>query len=133
MQFSHSRERLSGRKKGVEGTIERLSQALSGSRSPLRHLAHEYLKKLEPLGVRPIEAEPRISTLRESDERIERLLSKHNIGLGELLIGVHPGAGYGRPRWPFERFISIASRMIHNFNARVLVFAAPANAVWRNG
>jgi ADP-heptose:LPS heptosyltransferase len=81
------------------------------------------LKKLEPLGVRPVEAEPRIATLRESDERIEKLLRKHGAAFGELLIGVHPGAGRGRPRWPIDRFASIAARLIHNFGARVLVFS----------
>jgi ADP-heptose:LPS heptosyltransferase len=126
LQFTHSRERLSGRKKGIEAALERLSEAISHAGAAPRHIAHEYLKKLEPLGVRPIEAEPRIATLRESDERIERLLSKHNVGFGELLIGVHPGAGSGKPRWPLDRFASIATRMIHAFGARVLVFTGPS-------
>lgn len=125
LQFIHSSERLSGRKKGIEGALDRLSKAIGHAGAAPRHVAYEYLKKLEPLGVRPVEAEPRIATLRESDERIERLLSKHNVGFGELLVGVHPGASHGRPRWPIDRFASIASRMIHNFDARVLVFAGP--------
>jgi ADP-heptose:LPS heptosyltransferase len=125
MQFVHSRERLSGKKKGIEAALDRLSKAIGHAGAASRHVAHEYLRKLEPLGVRPIEAEPRLATLRESDEGIERLLSKHNFGFGELLVGVHPGASHGRPRWPIERFASIASRMIHNFDARVLVFAGP--------
>jgi len=125
MQFVHSRERLNGKKRGIDAALDRLSQAISGSRHLSRHVAHEYLRRLEPLGVRPVEAEPRIDTLRESDERIERLLVKHDVRFGELLIGVHPGAGEGKPRWPLERFASIAARMIHNFDARVLVFAGP--------
>jgi len=128
LQFANSRERLSGlsgKKKGVEAALDRLSQAISNRPTALRHAAHEYLKKLEPLGVRPIEAEPRIATLRESDEQIDKLLSKHNVGFGELLVGVHPGAGPGKPRWPIDRFASIVARMIHNFDARVLVFAGP--------
>src|SRR5262249_56946662 len=75
--------------------------------------------------VRLVEGERRIGTLRESDERIESLLGKHNVRCGELLIGVHPGAGAGKPRWPLARFASIAARMTHNFGARVLVFAGP--------
>jgi ADP-heptose:LPS heptosyltransferase len=125
LQFVHSRERLSGRKKGVEAALDRLSKAIGHAGAAPRHVAHEYLKELEPLGVRPVEAEPRIATLRDSDERIERLLRKHGAGLGELLIGVHPGAGRGRPRWPIDRFASIAGRLINNFGARVLVFAGP--------
>jgi ADP-heptose:LPS heptosyltransferase len=125
-QIAHSRERLSGKKRGIDAALDRLSQAISGASRLRRHEAHEYLRRLEPLGVRPVEAEPRIATLRESDERIERLLAKHDVGFGELLIGVHPGAGAGKPRWPLERFASIAARMIHNFDARVLVFAGPS-------
>ncbi len=128
LQFAHPRERLSRRKNvgaGIEAALDRLSQAISNRPAALRHAAHEYLKKLEALGVRPIEAEPRIATSRESDERIEKLLRKHNVEFGELLVGVHPGAGSGKPRWPIERFASIAARMIHNFNARVLVFSGP--------
>jgi heptosyltransferase II len=125
-QFVHSRERLSGKKRGVDAALDRLSQAISGASRARAHIAQEYLRRLEPLGVRPIEAEPRIGSQRESDERIERLLVKHNIRFGELLIGVHPGAGEGKPRWPLDRFASIAARMIHNFDARVLVFAGPS-------
>jgi ADP-heptose:LPS heptosyltransferase len=125
LQFVHSRERLSGKMRGVEGALDRLSKAIGHAGGARRHFAHEYLKRLEPLGVRPVEAEPRIATLRESDERLERLLGKHGVGFGELLIGVHPGAGAGKPRWPLDRFASIAARMTSNFGARVLVFAGP--------
>jgi heptosyltransferase II len=125
LQFVHSRELLSGKKKVIDAALERLSQALSGAQGLRRHVAHEYLRRLEPLGVRPIESEPRIATLRESDERIERLLGKHDVGFGELLIGAHPGAGAGKPRWPLDRFASVAARLINNFDARVLVFAGP--------
>lgn len=129
LQFIRSRERLSERKrlnKGFEAALDRLSQMVTSRPSTLRHIAHEYLKMLEPLGVRPVEAEPRISTLPESDERIEKLLRKHNVESGELLIGLHPGAGHGKPRWPIDRFASIAARMINNFGARALVFAGPS-------
>jgi ADP-heptose:LPS heptosyltransferase len=128
LQFAHPRERLSRRRNvgaSIESALDRLSQVINNRPAALRHAAHEYLKKLEPLGARPVEAEPRLATSRESDERIERLLRKHNVQFGELLVGVHPGAGSGKPRWPIDRFASIAARMIHNFNARVLVFAGP--------
>ncbi|MGH9936042.1 MAG: glycosyltransferase family 9 protein, partial [Blastocatellia bacterium] len=126
LQFVHSRERLGGKKRGVEAALDRLSKAIITRPAAVRHVAHEYLRALEPLGVRPVEAEPRIMTLPESDERLERLLRKHGAGFGELLIGIHPGAGRSRPRWPIDRFASISSRLIHNFGARVLVFAGPS-------
>ncbi len=126
LQMAHPRERLGSRKnKPVEAVLDRLTQAISNRPAALTHTAHEYLKKLEPLGVRPVESEPRLTTVREADEQLDKLLSKHNVGFGELLVGIHPGAGAGRPRWPIERFASIGARMIHNFNARILAFAGP--------
>jgi ADP-heptose:LPS heptosyltransferase len=122
----HSRLSKSGTLNKSLGTvIERISRVLLHQPPKLIHAAHEYLKLLEPLGVRPVESEPRLITDRASDELIEKLLSKNGFQLGELLVGIHPGAGAGKQRWPLERFASIASRMIHNFNARIIVFAGP--------
>src|SRR5215468_26388 len=63
LQFVNARERLSVKKRGVEAALDRLSRVISGGRDMRRHFAHEYLRVLEPLGVRPVEAEPRIATL----------------------------------------------------------------------
>jgi len=111
---------------GLAVVIERVAQALLRQSPKLIHAAHHYLKLLEPLGVRPVESEPRLATDRASDESVDRLLRKHAVGMGELLVGIHPGSGVGRERWPRSRFASIASRMIHNFDARVIVIAGPA-------
>jgi ADP-heptose:LPS heptosyltransferase len=127
MRLANPRSRLNRpTNKPLAVVIERVTQALLRQPPKLIHAAHHYLKLLEPLGVRPIESEPRLATDRASDESIDRLLRKHAVGIGELLIGIHPGAGVGRERWPRSRFASIAARMIHNFDARVIVLAGPA-------
>lgn len=128
LSLANPRERLNVRQKRNQSlgeVIERVAQTIAQKPSIPLHIAQEYLKKLEPLGVRPIEAEPRLATDRQADEQIEKLLGKHKVESGELLVGIHPGAGELRHRWPVERFVSIGARMIHNFNARVLVFAGP--------
>ncbi|MBL8191698.1 MAG: glycosyltransferase family 9 protein [Acidobacteria bacterium] len=131
LNFAHPYERLKSSPSvnkglsGLSGMLEQFSQALSPKPAMPDHLAHAYLKKLEPLGVRPIEAEPHLKTDPNADEQFEKLLKKHAVTYGELLVGIHPGAGTIQHRWPLERFVSIASRLIHNFNARVLVFAGP--------
>ena len=106
------------------GALDKLKQMVLPPQMPL-HLAQDYLKRLEPLGVRPLETEPRLQTSHSANERFEKFLKKRHIELGELMIGIHAGMGRGKERWPMERFASVASRMIHNFDARVLVFAGP--------
>lgn len=129
MQMAQPLRRLSAQSnsvsKGLRQVIERIAESLTKQPQPFKHAAHTYLEILEPLGVRPTEAEPRLTTDREADERIEKLLSKSGLPTGGLLVGLHPGAGPGKQRWPLERFASIGARLIHNFNARVLVFAGP--------
>jgi ADP-heptose:LPS heptosyltransferase len=105
--------------------IDRVSRLLLQKPPAMIHAAHEYLKILEPLGVRPVESAPRLATDRAADETIEKLLHKHGAGFGEILVGVHAGADPGRQPWPIERFASIAARMIHNFNARIVVLDGP--------
>lgn len=125
LNFANPRERLRQTKPANKGLSGILEQFVSTRTSAMTHLAHEYLKKLEPLGVRPVEAEPHLTTDREADARLEKLLNKHGVEFGELLVGIHPGAGRIQHRWPIERFISTGSRLIHNLNVRVLVFAGP--------
>ncbi len=128
LQLANPRARLnkSGAfNKGLGGLIERVSRALMQRPPQMMHAAHGYLKMLEPLGVRPLESEPRLTTDRATDELIEKLLRKHGVESSELLVGIHPGSGAGKQPWPVERFASIGSRMIYNFNAHVIVFAGP--------
>lgn len=129
LQLAQPRERLNGRRNslshGLSIIIERATRRLAKQpwQPRLTHDAHAYLQKLEPLGVRPFEAEPRLTTGREADTRLEQLLAKHGVASGELLIGLHPGAGRQKPRWEPEHFVNLAARLYHNFNARLLVFA----------
>jgi len=129
LQMAHVRERLSASasksKKGLRPVLEKIASSLARRPAPQMHLAHRYLKQLEPLGVRPTEAEPRLRTDREADARADTWMEKSGVDFGDLLVGIHPGAGPGTERWPLERFASIAARMIHNFNARIIVFGGP--------
>jgi ADP-heptose:LPS heptosyltransferase len=130
LQLAQPRERLERRRNALQHSlsivIERATQRLvqaAGQPPRLMHEAHSYLQKLEPLGVRPLEAEPRLTTDAEANARLEKLLAKHGLQFGELLIGLHPGAGKQKPRWEYTRFLNLATRLHHNFNARLLIFA----------
>lgn len=126
LNLARPHERLGARRNQSLGeVIERVVQTIGQKPPAPLHLAQQYLRNLEPLGVRPIEAEPRLKTDHQADEQIEKLLRKHGVQFGELLVGIHPGAGQVRHRWPLDRFVSIGARMIHNFNARLLVFTGP--------
>lgn len=109
---------------GLANLIDRIAGTLGAPAPPL-HVAQMYLKALEPLGVRPTIPEPKLTTDREADVRMDKLLEKQGRKSGDLLVGLHPGAGVRDPHWPVERFASIGSRLVHNFRAKVVVFGGP--------
>ena len=78
--------------------------------------------------MRPVVAQPQLTTLPAADQRIELLLRKRRLESGRLLIGLHPGPGIGREEsgWPLERFASLGRRLIDQFDARLLVLAGRA-------
>jgi ADP-heptose:LPS heptosyltransferase len=90
-----------------------------------KHTAQRYLEIIGELGAFPLDREPKLATEREADARIETRLEKSGWASGGLLIGLHPGAGHTQPRWPLERFLVVAEKLIHLLNARLLVFAGP--------
>lgn len=90
-----------------------------------KHAAQLYLEIMGELGAFPIDREPKLFTERAADLRIDTRLEKSGLLAGGLLIGLHPGAGHSKPRWPLERFLVVAEKLIHLSNARVLVFAGP--------
>lgn len=125
LQMVRANERItatpSSRRTGLIHSVSRIALALAGQRRPPEHLAQRYLRRLEPIGVRPVEAEPRVTTEKDADARMEKWLEKSGVSMGDLLIGIDPGAGARVNRWPMERFVSIGQRLIHNFNARLIV------------
>lgn len=102
--------------------IGRIAEVLPGAPTAPRHAAQRYLDAIAPLGAYPLTAQPRLPTDRAADERIEKRLSKASLA-GEMLVGIHAGAGRGHPRWPLEQFADVAARLVHVYNTRVLVFA----------
>jgi ADP-heptose:LPS heptosyltransferase len=106
----------------LKRALERVADVLATGIIAPKHAAHRYLDALAPLGVYATEAAPRVFTDHAADERFEKRLKKNSLNEG-LLVGVHPGAGGGKPRWPLERFADVASRLVHLLDARVLVFA----------
>lgn len=111
---------------GLLRLIGRVAQAFAQKGDIHEHLAQRYLRVIEPLGVRPTEAEPRLTTDRDSDAKTEKWLDKGGVRSGDLLIGIHPGAGARINRWPFDRYVSIGQRLIHNLDARLVVIGGPA-------
>ncbi|MGA1368236.1 MAG: glycosyltransferase family 9 protein [Blastocatellia bacterium] len=128
-----------GRTRSWERWIRRLWEpiGLASQRReypPALHRTQEWLHQLEPLGVRPSVSAPRLSTDASADQRIARRLEKQKrAGRSEsqgLLIGLGAGDGLGGMDWRKEQVVSLARRLVHHYDARILLLNDPSRPSW---
>lgn len=129
-----------GRMRSWERWIRRLWEPIGLARQqsespPVLHRTHEWLRQIEPLGVRPSVSAPRLWTDASADQRIARRLEKPtragSNGSQGLLIGLAAGNGPAGLDWRKEQVVSLACRLVHHYDARILLLNDPGQPGWR--
>lgn len=92
---------------------------------PTKHAIDRYLDVLIPLGIKDAPRIPRLRTRAEDDQAIEAMLMKQKAHTNAPLVGLFPGAGHPDRRWPLERFVELAERLVRNDGVRIAIFAGP--------
>jgi heptosyltransferase-2 len=73
------------------------------------HQSEYYLALVSALGMAPTGEPPRILVPDEARRRASELLARHGVGGDQAVVGMAPGAAYGRAKqWPPERFGRLA-------------------------
>jgi heptosyltransferase-2 len=89
-----------------------LTRAVRKPRGPLHQSAY-YLSLVSALGMAPAGEPLRIVVPAEASERAADLLARRGIGGAAVVVGMAPGAAYGRAKqWPPERFGRLA-KLLH--------------------
>jgi heptosyltransferase-2 len=68
---------------------------------------------------------PAIGIAREEELEADKFLKQQGVKDGDLIIGIHPGAGVKLRCWPLDRFGKVAQYMIDKYQAKILVFIEP--------
>jgi ADP-heptose:LPS heptosyltransferase len=85
----------------------------------------EYLRLLEPIGIKTENTEKHLAYSPEAKQKVEDFLVKCELQPGEKLVGITPSAGNKIKKWPEERFAEIADYLIEKYQARVVIVAGP--------
>lgn len=94
------------------------------------HQAEYYVRLAESLGIPapPLPLLPRITPPVEAQERATALLSGLGLSPGTILVGLAPGAAYGKAKqWPPDRFARLALDLQARLGAVSLIFGARAD------
>lgn len=108
---------------------------LAGGPTPARNgrgfvpipMAQYYLELCHWLGLTvPDSTKPQLFIGESLRHRAERLLEKHHIEPGDVLVGLNPGASFGSSKcWPPEYFAEVADLCRRNLGAKIAVFSGP--------
>ncbi|MFQ6112368.1 MAG: glycosyltransferase family 9 protein, partial [Nitrospinota bacterium] len=90
------------------------------------HQVERNLEVVRALGAQGPFEEPKLYLSQEERKEAAALLKELGVGEGELLVGVHPGAGYPTKRWGGDRFSLLIRRLINELSARVILFGSTA-------
>ncbi|MFA5146542.1 MAG: lipopolysaccharide heptosyltransferase II [Candidatus Omnitrophota bacterium] len=90
------------------------------------HMIRNYMHIAETLGAVVNFDAPVLAVEEEMLSGRDELFKKNNIGVNDIVIGLAPGAIYGpAKRWPGERYADLASALIKEYEAKVVIFAGP--------
>jgi heptosyltransferase-2 len=94
-----------------------------------------YLRLLEPLADGRIFNDiPDFYVPEKAWQSVQELLAKEGISMGNLLIGMNPGAAYGGAKcWPPQRFTELGKQLADKYLAKILLFGAPNDKQFLEG
>jgi heptosyltransferase-2 len=89
-----------------------LTRTVARPKLPNSHHSEYYRAIASALGFDLGEDRPRVVAPEAAVARAAELLERHGIGPGRLLVGLAPGAAYGRAKqWPPRRYAALASEL----------------------
>lgn len=90
-----------------------------------KHATERYFDLLHAAGI-PAE-NCQLEIFLSKSERTDACYAFEEAGISEmqLKVGLFPGAGWKLREWMPERFASIGDRLVHHFNAQVMIFGGP--------
>ena len=94
----------------------------------LQHRSDIYLYIIESFG---IEVRDRRCELLVSDQAltaVAKILRSYSISTDDFLVVIHPGGNWDLKRWPKEKFAFLTSRLIKEFQAKVIVVGSQDDA-----
>ncbi len=91
------------------------------------HIVDYQLQALKLLGVTQFDRTLKMTVPAEVQQRVDRLLARHGIGMRQTRVAIHPGAGGPLRQWRPSRFGAIATRLARQPDTAVLLIGGPGD------
>ena len=90
-----------------------------------RHRVEAWFNLLDHMKIDRRDAGPCLEVTEKERRWQEDFYSANGVFPGDLLVGIHPGAGRETRRWPLARFVETAKYVEARYKAKVIFFEGP--------
>ena len=88
-----------------------------------KHMVENYLDIIRSIGIEPERKELFLGINTEDQFYAEKILEKNRINPEDLVVGIAPGAIYGKAkRWPKEYYAGLCDELIDKYDAKIFIF-----------
>lgn len=106
-----------------------LTTSVAYRHDPGKHTVKENLDLVKALGYQKNEVNLEVFVDDDTQCWAEEIFTKNNLKKGEILIGIHPGAGHPARIWPSENYIKLINQLEQDQNVRVMVVGSHGDQV----
>jgi len=96
-------------------------------KSEEKRYVYRNLDLLDPLGIESDEVEYGIRIPLKYNKEADEFITRTKISINKKIIGIHPGAGNRRKRWPAEKFIAIGKDLTDR-GCQLIIFGGAEEA-----
>ncbi len=95
------------------------------NQSRSQHRLVAWLNLLSYLKLRVASKAPSLQVFENEKKWADEFLKNKNINSGDLIVGIHPGAGAKLRCWPLGRFADLIDHLVDKYQAKVILFVEP--------
>jgi ADP-heptose:LPS heptosyltransferase len=92
---------------------------------PGQYIPEQYLRLLEPFGIKTTESRKTLSSSSDAHEKVNNALELINIKREEKVVTIAPGAGSEYKCWPANRFAEIANHLSTTYHTPLCIVGGP--------
>jgi ADP-heptose:LPS heptosyltransferase len=92
-----------------------------------QYYASEYLRILEPLGVKSADVKKRLFYTDDAKQKVQAFLQKEGVTPADKIAIMSPGAGTKIKQWPADRFAAVADHVHEKFGWKIAVIGGPGD------
>lgn len=106
-----------------------LTETVNFEDDPQKHTVEYNIDLLRILGAKEVKDDLEVFVDENTRQWADNMLESQDVNKGNIVIGIHPGAGDPAKVWPREYFIKLINRLLEDKRIKILITESKGDAI----